>query len=319
MASWLHDCGKITTPEYVVDKATKLETIYDRIHEIRMRFEVLKRESEISLLKENIAQLPDEFNERLKQRHLEIDDDFEFIASLNLGSEFVNEEALKRLNEIAAKTWTRTLNNTIGISWAERQRYTEEYELPVKEPLLSDRPEHLVPWDFPPTNEERFTLKPTVHQANLGEVYNLSIQRGTLTNEERFIINDHIIQTIKILESLPFPKHMSNVSKIAGGHHEKIDGTGYPMGLKGEEMPITAKIMAIADVFEALTSADRPYKKAKSLSESIRIMSFMVEDNHLDRDLFELFLTSGVYKRFAVEFMASSQIDAVDIQKYIRN
>ncbi|HHP0481774.1 TPA: HD domain-containing phosphohydrolase [Vibrio campbellii] len=319
MASWLHDCGKITTPEYVVDKATKLETIYDRIHEIRMRFEVLKRESEISLLKENIAQLPDEFNERLKQRHLEIDDDFEFIASLNLGSEFVNEEALKRLNEIAAKTWTRTLNNTIGISWAERQRYTEEYELPVKEPLLSDRAEHLVPWDFPPTNEERFTLKPTAHQANLGEVYNLSIQRGTLTNEERFIINDHIIQTIKILESLPFPKHMSNVSKIAGGHHEKIDGTGYPMGLKGEEMPITAKIMAIADVFEALTSADRPYKKAKSLSESIRIMSFMVKDNHLDRDLFELFLTSGVYKRFADEFMTSSQVDAVDIQQYLRS
>ncbi|WP_221069096.1 HD domain-containing phosphohydrolase [Vibrio alfacsensis] len=319
MASWLHDCGKITTPEYVVDKATKLETIYDRIHEIRMRFEVLKRESEISLLKENTAQLPDEFHERLQQRHLEIDNDFEFIANLNLGSEFVDDEALERLNKIAAQTWTRTLSKTIGISWAERQRYTEECEFPVNEPLLSDRPEHLVPWDFPPTNEERFILKPTSHQANLGEVYNLSIQRGTLTNEERFIINDHIIQTIKILESLPFPKHMRNVSKIAGGHHEKIDGTGYPMGLKGEDMPITAKIMAIADVFEALTSADRPYKKAKSLSESIRIMSFMVEDNHLDRDLFELFLTSGVYKRFALQFMASSQIDAVDIQKYLRN
>ncbi|WP_440887804.1 HD domain-containing phosphohydrolase [Vibrio sp. WZ-1] len=319
MASWLHDCGKITTPEHVVDKATKLETIYDRIHEIRMRFEVLKRESEISLLKENIAQLPDEFNERLKQRHLEIDDDFEFIANLNLGSEFVDDEALERLNQIAAHTWTRTLSKTMGISWAEKQRYEDELELPISEPLLSDRSEHIVPWDFPPTNEERFTLKPTIHQANMGEIYNLSIQRGTLTDEERFIINDHIIQTIQILESLPFPKHMSNVSKIAGGHHEKIDGTGYPMGLKGEDMPTTAKIMAIADVFEALTSADRPYKKAKSLSESIRIMSFMVKDNHLDRDLFELFLTSGVYKRFADEFMTSSQVDAVDIQQYLRS
>ncbi|WP_434764003.1 HD-GYP domain-containing protein [Vibrio fortis] len=318
MASWLHDCGKITTPEHVVDKATKLETIYDRIHEIRTRFEVLKRESEIGLLKQNISHLPNEFHEQLAQRHAEIDDDFEFIANLNLGSEFVDDEALKRLEEIANKTWTRTLSKTAGISWVEKQRYEEDVELPVREPLLSDRPEHLIPWDFRPTNEERFTLKPTAYQANIGEVYNLSIQRGTLTNEERFIINDHIIQTIQILESLPFPKHMRNVAKIAGGHHEKIDGTGYPMGLKGEEMPITAKIMAIADVFEALTSSDRPYKQAKSLSESIRIMSFMVKDNHLDRDLFELFLTSGVYKRFADEFMAESQIDTFDIQQYIR-
>ncbi|MCG9641223.1 HD domain-containing protein [Vibrio sp. Isolate34] len=319
MASWLHDCGKITTPEHVVDKATKLETIYNRIHEIRMRFEVLKRESEIDLIKENVTRLPDEFYEQLKQRHEEIDEDFEFIARLNLGSEFVNDEALDRLKGIAAKTWTRTLSKNMGISWVEMQRHEDDFELPVSEPLLSDRPEHLVPWDFPPTNEERFILKPTTYQANMGEVYNLSIQRGTLTDEERFIINDHIIQTIQILESLPFPKHMSNVSKIAGGHHEKIDGTGYPMGLKGDDMPITAKSMAIADVFEALTSADRPYKKAKSLSESIQIMSFMVEDNHLDRDLFELFLTSGVYKRFADEFMASSQIDVVDIQQYVRN
>ncbi|MFM2601244.1 HD-GYP domain-containing protein [Vibrio fortis] len=319
MASWLHDCGKITTPEHVVDKATKLETIYDRIHEIRMRFEVLKKESELDLLKENNVQLPDEYYEQLAQRHAEIDKDFEFIASLNLGSEFVDDEALKRLEEIAAKTWTRTLSKTMGISWVEKQRFEEDVELPAIEPLLSDRPEHLIPWDFPPTNEARFTLKPTTYQANLGEVYNLSIQRGTLTSEERFIINDHIIQTIQILESLPFPKHMRNVSKIAGGHHEKIDGTGYPMGLKGEEMSLTAKIMAIADVFEALTSADRPYKQAKSLSESIRIMSFMVEDNHLDKDLFELFLTSGVYKRFAEEFMDPSQIDAVEIQQYLRN
>ncbi|EGA72201.1 metal dependent phosphohydrolase [Vibrio sinaloensis DSM 21326] len=319
MASWLHDCGKITTPEHVVDKATKLETIYDRIHEIRMRFEVLKRESEISLLKKSIPHLPDEYHEQLKQLHTEIDKDFEFIANLNLGSEFVDGEALERLHEIANKTWTRTLSKTLGISWTEKQRYEEDVEFPVSEPLLSDGLEHMIPWDFPPTQEERFTLKPTTYQANLGEVYNLSIQRGTLTDEERFIINDHIIQTIKILESLPFPKHMSNVAKIAGGHHEKIDGTGYPLGLKGEDMPTAAKIMAIADVFEALTSADRPYKKAKSLSESIRIMSFMVEDNHLDRDLFELFLTSGVYKRFADKFMCSSQIDTVDIKQYVPN
>lgn len=160
-------------------------------------------------------------------------------------------------------------------------------------------------------------MKPTQYKANQGEVYNLSTRRGTLTDEERFIINDHIIQTIQILESLPFPAHMQNVAKIAGGHHEKMDGTGYPMGLKGEEMPLAARVMAIADVFEALTSADRPYKKAKTLSESLKIMSYMVKDNHLDESLFRLFLTSGVYLRFAREYMLEEQIDDINIAQFL--
>ncbi|MGR5499461.1 HD-GYP domain-containing protein [Vibrio sp. DNB22_10_4] len=189
--------------------------------------------------------------------------------------------------------------------------------MPVQETLLSDRPEHFIPWDSPLSNDPRFTMKPTEYKANQGERYNLATLRGTLTEEERFIINDHIIQTIQILESLPFPAHMQNVAKIAGGHHEKMDGTGYPMGLKGDEMPLAARVMAIADVFEALTSADRPYKKAKSLSESLQIMSYMVKDNHLDKSLFELFLTSGVYLRFAEEYMLDEQLDEVDITKLI--
>ncbi|NOI81112.1 HD domain-containing protein [Vibrio tubiashii] len=317
MASWLHDCGKITTPEHVVDKATKLETIYNRIHEIRMRFEVLKRDHEIDILRQNASKLSEEQREKLDQVHRDIDADFAFIAEMNLGAEFVSDSDLERLERIASRTWTRTLSKTAGLSWVEKQRYPKTDTLPVKEGLLSDKPEHLIPWDFPPTNEARFTMKPTEYQANQGEMYNLSIRRGTLADEERFIINDHIIQTIKILESLPFPKHMRGVAAIAGGHHERMDGKGYPMGLVKEQMPITARIMAIADVFEALTSTDRPYKKAKSLSESIEIMSHMVNNQHLDADLFALFLSSGVYLRFANQFMRADQIDGVDVERYL--
>jgi HD-GYP domain-containing protein (c-di-GMP phosphodiesterase class II) len=156
-----------------------------------------------------------------------------------------------------------------------------------------------------------------MYQNNLGELYNLSIRKGTLNDEERYVINNHIVETIKMLESLPFPKGMRNVPAIAGGHHEKVDGTGYPMGLKADAMPLTARVMALADVFEALTSADRPYKEPKTLSESIKIMSFMVKDQHLDAELFKLFLTSGVYQTFAMKFLNPEQIDEVDIEQYL--
>lgn len=318
MASWLHDCGKITTPEHIVDKATKLETIYNRIHEVRMRFEVIKREKEIELLKAQHGELSAEHIQQLDAHNVQVNKDFEFIAELNLGGEFVDDSDIRRLHKIAEQTWTRTLCKTKGASWVEQQRYEDQQPTPAVERVLADLPEHLIPWDFPRVNEKRFTLKATDYQANLGELYNLSTRRGTLAHEDRFIINDHIIQSINILESLPFPKHMRDVAKIAGGHHEKMDGTGYPLGLKGDEMPLTARIMAIADVFEALTSTDRPYKKAKTLSESIKIMSFMVKDGHLDPDLFELFLSSGVYMRFAKEYMEPEQQDSVDCSDYLR-
>ena len=155
------------------------------------------------------------------------------------------------------------------------------------------------------------------HKYNLGEVYNLSIVRGTLTTEERFKINDHIVQTIVMLENLPFPQHMERVPEIAGGHHEKMDGTGYPKKLKGTEMSVPARIMAIADVFEALTAADRPYKKAKTLSESIHIMAHMVDDQHLDAELFRLFLESGVYRDYAVQYLESDQLDDICLDDYL--
>jgi HD-GYP domain-containing protein (c-di-GMP phosphodiesterase class II) len=154
---------------------------------------------------------------------------------------------------------------------------------------------------------------------NKGELYNLGVARGTLSEEERYKINEHIVQTLIMLTQLPFPKHLRNVPEIAAGHHEKMDGTGYPRRLTRDEMSPVARMMAIADIFEALTAVDRPYKKGKTLSEAIRIMSFMKKDRHIDPELFDLFLRSGVYREYAEQNMKPEQIDSVDIAAYIDN
>ena len=147
---------------------------------------------------------------------------------------------------------------------------------------------------------------------NEEEVRNLNIAKGTLLPEEREIINDHIVITIEMLEQLPYPKQLKNVPEFAGGHHEKLDGTGYPKKLKANEMSVQAKIMAIADIYEALTAADRPYKDGKRLSQAMRIMGFMKNDYHIDEDIFELFVKSGVYRQYADKYISGNQIDAVD-------
>lgn len=326
IGAWLHDCGKVTTPEYVVDKATKLETITDRIHEVRTRFEVIKRDAIIVFQQKLLdgagdrAALEAELDAELSR----IDADFTFIAECNLGGEFMAEDKIERVKAIASREWTRTLNDRLGVSQAElrRKNLTAKESLPRKEPLLQDRVDHLIEHDgvvhsADPDNPYGFRIEVPEHKYNLGEVYNLCIPRGTLTAEERFKINDHIVQTIVMLESLPFPRHLQRVPEIAGGHHEKMDGTGYPKRLKGSEMSIPARIMAIADVFEALTAADRPYKPSKTLSESIKIMGSMVKDHHLDPELFRLFLESGVYQKYADQYLDPSQIDTVRISDYL--
>src|SRR5579859_3095613 len=322
VAGGLHDCGKVTTPEYVVDKATKLETIYNRLHEIRTRFEVVKRDAEIAYWRGmaeggNADKLAAERDARLKQ----LDEDYAFVADCNVGGEFMAPEKVERLKQIGATTWARTLDDTIGISWEEARRKPEEKPvLPVLEHLLSDKPEHVVPHDKPamePDNQWGFKIRPPAQKFNLGEVYNLSIARGTLTAEDRYHINDHIVQTIIMLDALPFPKNLRRVSEWAGGHHEKLDGTGYPKGLTKDQMSIPARAMAIADIFEALTARDRPYKTPKKLSECIKILSFMKKDQHIDPDLFELFLSAGVYKEYAAQFLTPDQIDEVDISQYV--
>lgn len=326
IGAWLHDCGKVTTPEYVVDKATKLETITDRIHEIRMRFEVLKLERTIAYQDRVISGVgdPESLKAELEKELTRIDDDYYFISGCNLGGEFMADELVDRVKKIAATTWTRTLSDRTGISFEELKRKEKEPEssLPCEEALLADRPDHVIGHNSvvhsdDPDDKYGFQVEVPKNKYNLGEIYNLCIARGTLTDEERFKINDHIVQTIVMLESLPFPKHLERVPEIAGGHHEKMDGTGYPKRLTGDQMSVPAKVMAIADVFEALTAADRPYKKPKKLSDSVKIMSLMVNDQHLDPELFRLFLESGVYRDYAQKYLLPAQVDDFDIASYL--
>jgi len=324
IAGLLHDCGKVTTPEYVVDKATKLETIYDRIHEIRTRFEVVKCQAEVECLKAIIdGGDADKLRADLDARLAQLDDDYAFIAESNIGGEFMAPERIERVAEIANIQWTRTLDDRLGVAQEEKKRKdrTPAPKLPVIENLLADRDDHIIYREEEKVAalDESFGFKLEVPELkfNLGEIYNLSIARGTLTAEERFKINDHIVQTIVMLEQLPFPENLKRVPEYAGGHHEKMDGSGYPKKLNKSDMTVQARIMAIADIFEALTAADRPYKLPKTLSASVKIMSFMKKDAHIDGDLFELFLTSGVFKDYAEKFLNKEQIDEVDISEYL--
>jgi len=321
-AAWLHDCGKITTPEYVVDRATKLETIYNRIHEIRTRFEVLWRDVDI-LYYERLLQgeKKADLARWREEEHHRLIEEFNFIASCNIGGESLDEKKITRIHKIAQRRWIRHFDNRIGLSPDELERLSAKEEpLPVSEPLLADKPEHLVPrsgFDEEAYRQSSFTMEVPTYLYNHGELYNLTLSKGTLTPEERFKINEHIIMTIKMLEALPFPESMRSIPRIAGEHHEKMDGTGYPRGLESKELSIPSRIMAIADIFEALTASDRPYKKAKSLSEALKIMYRMKREKHIDPDLFDLFLTSGVYLAYAQAHLDPDQIDDVDINQYL--
>ncbi len=319
VAGWLHDCGKVTTPEQVVDKATKLECRYDRIHEIRMRFELLKCMAERDYWRDRVEGRQDASGwQALQQLWAQLDEEFAFVGRCNVGGEFLPQQDIDRLQQIGQRRWTRTLSDRIGISWEEAQRKQQQPEpqLPVQESLLADRPDHRIPRDASShartSSSGAFNLVPPPDQYNLGELYNLGIAKGTLTAEERFLINDHIVQTIIMLEKLPYPDHLKAVPDIAGGHHEKMDGTGYPKGLKAADMPLTARMMAIADIFEALTAADRPYKTPKTLSESLAIMQRMAAEQHIDPALFRLFIRAGVYREYAERFLLPEQIDPVD-------
>jgi HD-GYP domain-containing protein (c-di-GMP phosphodiesterase class II) len=325
IAAWLHDCGKVTTPEYVVDKATKLETIYNRIHEVRTRFEVLLRDARIRALE---ARLDGESREVAEARYetakAALVADFEFVAAANVGGEFMDDADRERIRAIARRTWTRHFDDRVGLSPVEHHLRADVpiESSPAVEHVLADKPWHKVPrtdggnpWG---DNPYGYTMAVPEWEYDHGEITNLGISRGTLTDEERFKINDHMIQTINMLEQLPLPDSLARVPEIAGGHHETMIGTGYPKGLTREEMSLGARIIAIADIFEALTAADRPYKPAKTVSESLAIMRSMRENDHIDPDLFDLFLRSGVVERYAAEFLLDDQCDVVDLDTFAR-
>lgn len=254
LAGLLHDCGKVTTPVHVVDKATKLQALFDRIELIETRFEILKRDAELAAWRGEIGV------EACAQLQAQYTADLAFLREMNLGGEFLKDEYRQRIEQIARYEWTNPAGERVAFLSAD-------------------------------------------------ELKNLCIARGTLTDVERGIINHHIDVTIKMLESLPWPRHLLRVPEYAGGHHERMDGKGYPRGLTRDQMSIPARMMGIADIFEALTAHDRPYKPPKTLSETLKIMSFMVKEGHVDPDLYQVFLDQKVYLQYARQFLAPEQID----------
>lgn len=334
LGAWLHDAGKVTTPEYVVDKATKLETMYDRIHEVRTRFEVLLRDARVDMHRAIEAGTPrEEAEARFREAALSLQEDFAFIAERNLGTESLSPEHEERIRTIAERRWLRHFDDRLGLSWVELERYPTRAEEesqegrrradvdhPIEERLLADKPQHRIPrvsrlaqlYD-----RYNFTLDYPLDLYNRGEIYNLTIGRGTLTNEERFKINEHVIQTIVMLDRLPLPPELKRVTEYAGTHHEALNGRGYPRGLTAADLSIPARIMAIADIFEALTASDRPYKRARPLSVAIEILYQYKLDRHIDGELFDIFLTSGAYRRYAERHLKPEQLDEVDITKYL--
>lgn len=324
IAAWLHDCGKITSPEYVVDKSCKLETLYNRIHEIRTRFEVLHRDAEIACLQAQLAGEPEASAvARKRQEQDQLQREFALIAESNLGSELMDEATSRSLRKLGQRTWLRHFSNRIGLSRDEQQRMDETPEppLPVAEPLLADQPWHRVAWNGrrppvhrdDPGNHWGFDMEAPELRFNFGELHNLTVRRGTLTDEERFHINDHIVQTVRLLSSLPLPPTLVRVPRMAGTHHERIDGTGYPFRLTGDDMSIPEKVMAIADVFEALTASDRPYKTGKTLTETLEIMARMCCEGHLDPAVFRLFLKSDIWQRYGLDYLQPEQFDQVNV------
>lgn len=310
------------TPEYLVDKATKLEKIHNRIHEIRTRFEVIYRDFQIEALNkklqgENTIDVDNWLNDELQK----LQDDFQVVANANIGTEFMQPETQEKIKIIAKREWIRHFDCSIGLASEEGQHIAKDNpQTPSVEFLLADKKSHIQPrehFDYEDYEARGFKMPVPKNLYNFGEIYNLTQNKGTLTEEERFKINEHITMTIKMLETLPFPSNLKNVPIYAGMHHETMIGTGYPRKLTIDDMPIPARIIAIADVFEALTASDRPYKKPKTLSEAIKILSFMAKDQSIDSDLFRLFLTSGTYKNYADKFLNSEQIDDVDLSRYI--
>ena len=321
IAAWLHDCGKVTTPEFVIDKATKLETIYNRIHEVRTRFEVLLRDARIVCLEAMLAGVPEaEAEAAYRQSRQKLAEDFAFVAECNIGGESMAAERIERLGRIGARTWKRHFDNRLGLSQGELRRFDKmpKASLPATETLLADQPWHIVPRTdtrmFDP--KHGFRVDVPQHLYDFGELHNLAVKRGTLSAEERFKINEHIIHTILMLESMPFPKSLRHVPEYAGEHHETLLGDGYPRKKTPEQLSIPSRIIAIADVFEALTADDRPYKKAMKLSEAVAILYDYKQRNMIDADLFDLFLTAGVYRKYAERFLNAEQIDDVDVSAF---
>lgn len=268
LAAWIHDVGKIITPEYLINKKTKLETVFDRIEIVTTRFDLIERTIENNYLKRKIelweqgeadraalARLDEEMEAELTA----LREERELVCFCNRSFEFMKDDKVEQLRDISRKLYS-----------------------------INGR-------DYPYLSSD--------------ELYNLTIRKGNLTAEERSTIERHALLTHEILKEVPFPKELSRLLEYAVGHHEKLDGSGYPYGLKGAQIPLQARIIAIADIFEALTAKDRPYKKPMKLSEALRILGFMKKDNHIDSDVLNLFIEGRLYENYAKRELEAEQLD----------
>ncbi len=265
IAALLHDCGKVTTPVYVVEKGKKLQTIIDRMDLIDVRLAVLRAEAHIAVLEKKLQGVtPQENWKQLEAEEIaaqkKIEEMRELIYRSNQGSEMMSPEDQQQVHSFAKLQWQ---------DWQGKE-----------EPFLT-------------TDEEE----------------NLTIVKGTLTERERQIIQNHVVMTIKMLDKIPYPKYLKEVPEIAGKHHERLDGKGYPNGLKADQLSLRARMLAIADIFEALTAPDRPYKQPMKLSEALRIMQKMSEEGHIDKDIWQIFMNEKVYLRYGKQYLTPEQID----------
>lgn len=260
VAAWMHDVGKIATPEHVVDKATKLHALTDRIERVRVRYALLAEQTRAAELQRQLDGQPAD-PARVAAELDALDEEFLFIERVNAGAEYVPPADIARLHAIGQKRWT----------------------------------------------DARGTSHPRLEP---DEIRHLSVTRGTLTDDERDVIRDHARISIEMLEHLPFSSHLKDVPAIAGAHHEKLNGQGYPRGLTGEQLSLRARILAVADIVEALTAADRPYKKPMAVSEVHRILGFMVRDDELDGELVRFAMRAGVLDAYVEDEVAEAQRDA---------
>ncbi len=261
LAALMHDFGKIITPEFIMDKSTKLEAVIDGISVVEERcnliINIVKKDKEIAELK----------NEPLKKfdkivKEIEI---FKvFINIMNSGAEFMSDEFVQELEEIYKFRYFS--NDT-------------EYR------ILTD-----------------------------DEYEKLSVRKGTLTKDEIGKMQEHAQTSYNILSSLTFPKKYKNIPIYASLHHEKLNGKGYPFHYTAEQIPFPARIIAIADIFEALTATDRPYKKGKTIMETLTILAKMASNNEIDSSILDVLIDSNyIFEYFEKFFNVKYKKEDVDI------
>lgn len=267
IAALMHDTGKITTPDHIIGKATRLETVVDRIELIKTRWQLFKTQLKLNTAQQKLSLFDlstqrkkvETLDDNLKNEIDELDREFEIVFNVNADKSIPGPEQLAALEQIKQKS--------MQIDGSQKSYLTED------------------------------------------EALNLSILKGTLNKKERDIINSHAYVSEKILKKLPWPKKLAKIPSIAGAHHEKLDGTGYPLGLKAEHLNIQARILAIADIFEALSAQDRPYKQPMTLSQTMKVLHSMADSNEVDKDIVNLFFETATHIQYAEKYLSNSQID----------